>query len=54
MYAISPDRHEPDMPAHLVQRFQLIEGGQLTEQASSIAKWVFRDSKLVCQWNVKR
>ena len=54
MYAISPDLHEPDMPLHLVQKFQVIEGGNQTEKAPLRAKWIVCDGKLVCQWNVKQ
>ena len=53
MYSISTDRHEQDMHVHLVQRFQVIEGGKQTEQTRPLAKWVFRGGKLVCKWNVK-
>ena len=55
MYSLSPDRNELDgYPVHLVQRFQVIDGGKQTEPAPTLAKWILRDGKLICQWNVKQ
>ena len=55
MYSLSPDRNELDgYPVHLVQRFQVIDGGKQTEPAPTLAKWIRRDGKLICQWNVKQ
>ncbi|MGK7908470.1 MAG: hypothetical protein AB4040_14780 [Synechococcus sp.] len=55
MYSLSPDRNELDgYPVHPVQRLQVIDGGKQTEQAQPLARWILRDGKLICQWNVKQ
>ncbi|MGK7906694.1 MAG: hypothetical protein AB4040_05615 [Synechococcus sp.] len=55
MHSISPDRYEQDVfPVHLVQRLQVIDGGDQAGQARPLARWILRDGKLVCHWNVKK